>query len=158
MPHIESEKKRLITIIPEQINLDFLKKENIQQYYIRHPIFGEVRMRSIDNNQFLITKKYTDNTIIGKVEIEEPITAEEFEYNKHYILKPNHGAITKIRYHLTLDHGLHGELDVFTGVYEGIVFLEIEFDALHPYATFKKPSRVGKNISGVISNKSLFLK
>lgn len=157
MPHIESEKKRLVPPIPTAMDLSLLSNQEISQYYIKHPIFGSTRMRSVDDKTFWITKKYNNKNIIGKVEIEEKITAEEFESNKSYMIKPNHGIITKTRYFLTLVNNLHGELDVFHGEYEWIIFLEIEFDDIHQYSHFKKPKRVGKNISGLISNKKLFM-
>ena len=90
MPHIESEKKRLISHIPDHINLETLPYQEITQRYIKHPIFGPVRMRSVDNTKFLITKKYNNKHVIGKVEIEEEISAEEFASNTQYVIKPNH--------------------------------------------------------------------
>lgn len=156
--NIESEKKWLVDHIPVDIKLELLPKQEIVQYYIKHPKFGASRMRSIDNNNFLITKKYNNKHILGKVEIEEPISEKEFEMNKEHIIKPNHGEIKKTRYSLTLEGDLHAELDVFHGSYEGIIFLEIEFDDIHNYSHFKRPERVGKNISGIITNKALFLK
>lgn len=158
MANIESEKKRLVDYIPAEIKLELLPKQEITQYYIKHPKFGASRMRSVNGKEFLITKKYNNKHILGKVEIEEPISEKEFEMNKEYIIKPNHGEIKKTRYSLTLEGDLHGELDIFHGSYEGIVFLEIEFDDIHSYSHFKRPERVGKNISGIISNKALFLK
>lgn len=158
MPNIESEKKRLVKKLPKDLDLDLLPKHNIVQYYINHPTIGPSRIRSIDHDNVLITKKYNDKAVVGKVEIEREIESIKFEEYKKYIITPNHGLLEKTRYHLTLNDDLHGELDVFHGICEGIVFLEVEFDALHPYATFKKPSRVSKNITNIITNKALFVK
>ena len=115
-------------------------------------------MRTIDNTVFLITKKHNNKNIIWKVEIEEEITAEEFEANKQYMMTSNHGEIKKTRYHIDLWENIIGELDIFHEWYDGIIFLEIEFENIHQYTHFKKPNRFGKNISWIVSNKSLFLK
>ena len=60
--------------------------------------------------------------------------------------------IIKDRYYIPLSKELTIELDIFKGIFEGIIFAEVEFKDENSANNFNVPSWFDKELSGKISN------
>ena len=85
-------------------------------------------------------------------EFEKEITKEEYDalkINAEYI------TLSKDRYVIPYVDDLKIEVDVFKGVYEGIVFAEIEFKSEKQAAQIELPKWFDKEMSQIISNSKM---
>lgn len=126
-------------------------KKTIEQDYIYSDIFTAIRKRKLEKEQVV---KYTYTIKTGQKgysvnEIEQEITEEQ--YNK--LNKDNtRNTIIKDRYLIPYIDGLNIELDIFHGVYEGVIFAEIEFESEEQAASTTMPEWFGVEIGDIISN------
>ena len=121
---MEIERKFLIKAIN---NLDLSKyhHKTIVQDYLYLDNLTAIRKRKIfenDINKYTYTIK-TFKVGISVNEIEKDISKEEYN---NLTLNPNYNTIEKERYIIPYEK-YNIELDVFKGVYQGIIFAEIEF-------------------------------
>lgn len=146
----EIERKFLVEDI-SKINLEDYDKKHIIQHYLYSDKFTVIRKREIEENNkkmFYYTIKHRINKYSAE-ENETEITKEQYEE-----ININKGAnvIDKERYIIPIENGLKIELDVFKGIFKGIIFAEIEFPSEEQAINFKIPDWFGKELTGKISN------
>jgi CYTH domain-containing protein len=138
---MEIEKKYLIKKMPD---ITDVKRAEIEQAYIsRKPV---LRIRKKDDKYIFTFKsgiKGPDDVQVSR-ETEEYITKEEYDS----LMKKSEGfRISKTRYIIPLENGLIGELDVFHGRLEGLVFIEVEFPDMETAERFKPPVWFGEDVT-----------
>ena len=146
----EIERKFLVEDI-SNLNLENYDKKYITQHYLYSDKFTLIRKRKIEiNNQkiFVYTIKHKINKYTAE-ENENEITEEEYEQIKE---NKETNVIEKIRYMIPIENNLKIELDMFKGIYEGIIFSEVEFESEEQAKNFKIPNWFGKELTGKISN------
>ena len=143
---MEIEKKYEITKLPDNLE-QYDKKEIEQGYLCVKPV---VRIRK-SNDDYILTYKapYENHEKKEKVaivnnEIEMPLTKEAYTHLRE---KVDNNLISKTRYLIPLQDGLIGELDVFHGILEGLVFIEVEFESEEEASRFNPPSWFKKDVS-----------
>ena len=127
-------------------------QKTIVQDYIYSDIFTAIRKRMLINGdvtKYLYTVKTGRSGLFSVNEFENEITQEQYE-----LLKKDENRITieKDRYFIPYEEGLIIELDVFHGVYEGVVFAEIEFKSEEQAKSIKLPYWFDTEIGNKISN------
>ncbi len=142
---MEIEKKFLICKMPG--NLEQWEKKEIEQGYLcTSPV---VRIRKSNEDYILTYKSREGLEENGEMrvnrETELPLTRESY---LHLREKIDGHLIVKTRYLIPLPDGHTGELDVFRGVLEGLVFIEVEFEDLQEAQGFVPPAWFGENVSG----------
>lgn len=146
---MEIERKFLVKNINE-LDLSKYNHKTIIQDYLYIDSFTAIRKRKIcenNINKFTYTIK-TAKVGISVNEIEREIT--EAEYN-NLPINNNYNTIEKERYIIPYEN-YKIELDVFTGVYTGIVFAEIEFPSEVEAFNLKLPNWFGTEISSNVTN------
>lgn len=147
----EIERKFLVKSI-DNISLGFYDKKTITQDYLYDDKITTIRKRKIEegkDTKYYYTIKTNRSGKYSVEEIESQI--EEEVYNKLKLDK-NRNTIIKDRYNISLEDGLVIELDVFYGIFEGIIFAEIEFPSDKEAEKFKVPDWFDKELTGKISN------
>lgn len=147
----EIERKFLVKSI-DNISLEIYDKKTITQDYLYDDKITTIRKRKIEegkDTKYYYTIKTNRSGKYSVEEIESQI--EEEVYNKLKLDK-NRNTIIKDRYNISLEDGLLIELDVFYGIFEGIIFAEIEFPADKEAEKFKVPDWFDKELTGKISN------
>lgn len=147
----EIERKFLVKNI-NNIFLESYNKKTITQDYLYNDNITTIRKRKIqegENTKYYYTIKTDRSGKYSVQEIESQI--EEEVYNK---LKPdeNRNTIVKDRYNIPTEDGLVIELDVFHGIFEGVIFAEVEFPSEKKAEKFKVPDWFDKELTGKITN------
>ncbi len=151
---MEIEKRFLVNSnsIINKITKEYHKKEIVQDYlYVDK--YTAIRKRKI-NEKYIYTLK-TMKTGISVNEFEKEITKEEYESLK---INENFYTLTKDRYIIPYLDNLKIEIDIFHGIYEGIIFAEIEFKDEKQAKEIKLPEWFGKDISTLITNSQMATK
>ena len=134
---MEIERKYLLGEIPEGLNLN--DKHSISQGYISNdPV---VRIRKYDDEYILTIKS---RGLIERIEIEKPLSYQEFS-ELSTMVRGN--LIEKDRYKIPLDDGYTLELDVFHGIYEGLIIAEIEYESIEKAESYKAPGYLYCDVS-----------
>jgi CYTH domain-containing protein len=142
---MEIEKKFLIRCMPD---LKQYRVKHIEQGYLcTNPV---VRIRK-SNQDYILTYKGSfdektskeDKVRINK-EMEVPLNPEGYAHLRE---KVDGHLIQKDRYLIPLEDGHMGELDVFYGVLEGLIFIEVEFESRQDADDFVPPAWFGENVS-----------
>ena len=149
---LEIEQKYLIKSLPHNID-DYEHRDIVQGYLSFEPV---LRIRKVYEN-FIFTFKARYDNVKGSREcvrvcdeFERNITREAFE---HLLKKCDGSIIEKRRYVIPLDKdivgvdGLKAEVDVFGGLFEGLSFVEVEFNNISECEAFIKPDWFGENVS-----------
>ena len=129
-------------------------KKTITQDYLYVDDYTAVRKRKIEENnntKYVYTVK-TMKIGISVNEFEKEMTEEEYDklkINAEYI------TLHKDRYVIPYMDDLKIEVDVFKGVYEGIVFAEIEFKSEEQADQIELPKWFGREMSQIISNSKM---
>ena len=149
---MEIERKFLVKDINSLV-LNKYHHKTIVQDYLYVDKFTAVRKRKISDKNI---SKYTYTVKTAKVgisvnEIEKDIT--EDEYN-NLSLNPNYNTIEKERYLIPLDK-YNIELDIFKGIYQRIIFAEIEFPSEAIAFEIKLPNWFGPELSSKITNSEM---
>lgn len=141
---MEIEQKYLIRTMPELSAYD--KREIEQGYLCTDPV---VRIRK-SNNRYILTYKskigLEPSEVEAQVNQEVEMPLQEQGY-LHLRDKVDDCLIRKTRYIIPLPDGHTGELDVFHGLLEGLVFIEVEFADEADAASFCPPDWFGDNVS-----------
>ncbi len=128
---MEIERKFLLKTAPEGI--ESFPFHTISQGYIsQDPV---VRIRQLDND-FILTIK--SRGLLKRTEIEKPLTEKEFGELSDMVIG---NVIKKRRYILPLNDypDLKVELDIFSGIFEGLIIAEVEFPDTEIARSFKAP-------------------
>ncbi len=144
---MEIERKYLVTLLPE--NLSGYKKKNIEQGYLCHN--PTIRIRNSNEDYILTYKSKLGLEPVGENgpsvnnEVELPLTKEAYLNLKN---KTDGNMVYKTRYLIPLRDNLTAELDIFEGLLQGLVIVEVEFPDLETADTFRPPTWFGKDLSG----------
>ena len=149
---MEIERKFLVKNINE-LDLSKYNHKTIIQDYLYIDRFTAIRKRKICENNI---NKYTYTIKTAQVgisvnEIDREIT--ESEYN-NLPINSNYNTIETERYIIPYEN-YKIELDVFTGVYTGLVFAEIEFPSEAEAFNLKLPNWFGTEISSNVTNSDM---
>lgn len=119
---------------PLDINLDLYSYEYISQGYIVPKNYRECS-RNLKNVTFRLrrkgaayyfTRKFGDGELLSRTEDEVQLTEEQFSLMWSMV---GEQYLKKRRYYVPLkDQNLEMEIDVFEGILDGIIILEIEFE------------------------------
>lgn len=146
----EIERKFLIKSL-EGLELENYRKKRIEQSYLYTDEFTAIRKRMTSDDTkttYFYTIKTNKSAQYGIDELEKEISEEEYIKLK---VPENINVITKDRYYIPLGD-LCIELDVFHGVFEGIIFAEIEFPSEEMASNFEFPAWFDKELTRKISN------
>ena len=141
MKPLEIERKWRVGSLPEDIRtrLESCAASEIEQGYLcTEPV---VRVRREDG-AFWLT--YKGKGLMTREEYNLPLTEEAYE---RLIRKTEGIVLTKTRYRIPLSEGLTAELDLFHGRYEGLIYVEVEFDDEAEANTFQAPSWFGREVT-----------
>lgn len=141
---MEIEQKYQVREMPDVSDCEKLEME--QGYLCTDPV---VRIRK-SNDSFILTYKskagVKSSDLAAQInqEVELPLTEQAYLHLKD---KVDGYLISKTRYKIPLSDGHVGELDVFHGRLDGLVFVEVEFEAEEEIETFQPPKWFGENVS-----------
>ncbi len=145
---MEIEKKFLIRRLPD--DLEQYEVKHIEQGYLcADPV---VRIRR-SNESYILTYKSAGKRAGGpegesgvciNQEIEAVLNRQGYEHLREKI---DGHLIRKRRYLIPLGDGHTGELDIFEGALEGLMFIEVEFADEGDAAAFVPPAWFGRNVS-----------
>lgn len=139
---MEIERKWLIDKDNIPYNLNDYDHLDIEQAYISFS--PTIRIRKISNkNEYILTIKSKSKDDISRQEYEINISEKEYED----LLKKKEGIIiSKTRYMIPVDSYIY-EIDLFNNEYEGLAYLEIEFNSIEEANEYKEPSWVLKDVT-----------
>ncbi|MBD5096637.1 MAG: CYTH domain-containing protein [Lachnospiraceae bacterium] len=142
---MEIEKKYLIKSIPD--NLDNYRHYDIEQAYISASPAIRVRKKGVYldgtlSPTYILTVK--GKGLIKREEFE--LTLEKKEYD-NLLKKAEGNVITKCRYLIPLTEGLSLELDIFQGIFKGLVMGEIEFPDEDSAKKYNPPAFIGREVT-----------
>lgn len=144
---MEIEKKFLIRKLPERLE-QYPVKHIEQGYLCTDPV---VRIRK-SNDRYILTYKsqmglegQTEQDVRVNQEVEVSLNQAGYEHLRE---KTDGCMIQKDRYIIPLPDGHTGELDIFHGILEGLVFIEVEFADSEDAKAFIPPEWFGDNVSG----------
>ncbi len=141
---MEIEQKYRIRSMPDLSGCEKLEIE--QGYLCTDPV---VRIRKC-NDHYILTYKSRDGVEPSAVaaqinqEVELPLTESSY---LHLREKVDGNRIAKTRYRIPLPDDHVGELDLFHGKLEGLVFIEVEFAQKADLESFLPPEWFGENVS-----------
>jgi CYTH domain-containing protein len=152
---MEIEKKFLLRRVPD---LEEYPVKHIEQGYLcTDPV---VRIRK-SNDRYILTYKAprTDEQSDGgdvrvNREVEVPLNRRGYEHLRE---KVDGHLIQKSRYIIPLEDGHTAELDVFHGVLQGLIFVEVEFASVLEADGFVPPEWFGDNVSSDYRYSNSFL-
>lgn len=136
------------------IDLNKYEYKIICQDYLYTDKLTSVRKRKVLENgvcKYFYTVK-TGRKGISTNEFENEISEEVYNSLQ---TNPANNTISKKRYIIPYIDDLKIELDVFEGIYEGIIFAEIEYKDENQANTVEIPKWLGKEISGIVSNSKM---
>lgn len=139
---LEIERKFLV--INDEFKSEAYQKKIIKQGYLNSDKNRTVRVRIADNKAFLTIKGKTNASGTTRFEWEKEIDKNEAE---ELLLLCEPSIIDKTRFLVKSDHHTY-EIDEFYGDNEGLIVAEIELNSENE--TFKKPSWIGKEVTGKI--------
>ena len=143
---MEIERKYAVNALPEDLS-QFMNKRIEQGYLCHNPT---IRIRK-SNEDFILTYKSKfgvesvgDNGPAVNNEVELQLTEEAYLTLRN---KTDGNMVYKTRYLIPLWDHLTAELDIFEGLLQGLVIVEVEFPDLESANQFKAPSWFGKDLS-----------
>lgn len=158
---MEIERKYIITDLPT--GYEACPSHQIEQAYLStEPV---IRVRREDDSYYLT---YKSKGLLAREEYNLPLTEESYEHLKR---KADGIILTKQRYllpfsefgcpqHFDASDSLIIELDIFKGVYAGLILAEVEFLSEDDANAFMPPAWFGRDVtlSGEYQNSRLSLK
>ena len=142
--NIETERKWLIKVEDIPYDLSNANKYEIIQTYLNFS--PEMRVRNINNGQFYVFTIKRDTASLGLVREEYELLINEEEYN-NLLTKQEGKTIYKTRYELQNEDGLTIAIDIFSGEFEGLAYLEIEFENKETAQNYETPDWVIQDIT-----------
>ena len=132
---MEIERKFLVKILP---NLSDYSFHSIEQGYLNtNPV---VRVRKQDDEYYLT---YKGSGLMTREEYNLPLTKDGY---LHLIDKADDNVITKKSYRIPFEKYII-ELDVFEGLFKGIILAEVEFENEAEAKSFVAPDWFGKDVT-----------
>lgn len=155
---MEIERKFLIPDISTiNLNLNDYACREIKQDYLYVDNLTAIRKRKIviDNKTTYYYTIKTGKKGITVNEIENEI--DELTYTTLQV-NPKYNSILKKRYLIPYVENLTIELDIFEGIYGGLIFAEIEYQNENQANCVELPKWFGKEISNLVTNSDMALK
>ncbi|MBE5945374.1 MAG: CYTH domain-containing protein [Lachnospiraceae bacterium] len=138
---MEIERKFLLNKLPD--NLETYEKIDLEQAYIStEPVIRVRKKVSAKSEKYILTVKSTG--LMSRQEFE--LDMEEKAYN-NLIHKADGNIISKSRYLIPLEEGLTLELDVFHGIFDGLVMGEIEFPDEETAKKYTPPEFISEEVT-----------
>lgn len=135
---MEIERKYLIEHIPFELN-DYPYHMIEQAYLSIDPV---VRVRREDDTYYLT---YKSKGLMAREEYNLPLTEKSYE---HLLNKADGRILTKKRYLIPIEGTDYTiELDVFSGVYDGLKLAEVEFTNEDEAMNFVPPKWFGQDVT-----------
>ena len=148
---MEIERKFLVNELLD--DLDNYENKEIEQSYIS--IDPVIRLRK-SNKEYYLTVKSKGH--LAREEFEISLTKDQYQ---NLLLKVDGGQlISKVRYIIPIENNLAAELDVYKGVLEGLLTVEVEFATKKEAEKFLPPEWFGSEVTyeKVYKNSELFIK
>ena len=139
---MEIERKWLIDINNIPYNLNDYEHLDIEQAYISFE--PTIRIRKITNKKEYILTIKSSSKDGGLSRQEYEINITESEYN-NLLLKKEGIVLSKTRYRVNDGHLL--EIDLFHNEYDGLAYMEIEFNSVQEAKEYVAPSWVKKELT-----------
>jgi CYTH domain-containing protein len=133
---MEIERKFLVREMPADLER-FACRRIEQAYLCTNPV---LRIRR-DNDDYYMT--YKSGGMMAREEYEHPLNAQAY---RHLLEKADGNIISKRRYMIPLG-AYTAELDVFEGVHEGLVIVEVEFPDQAQAEAFMPPAWFGQEVT-----------
>lgn len=135
---MEIERKFLVKQLP--VDLDDYDFHIIEQGYLStNPV---VRVRRQDDEYYMT---YKGSGLLAREEYNLPLNKESYE---HLVKKADGNIITKKRYLIPIEGTTYTiELDIFSGVFEGVVIAEVEFETIEQAHAFAAPEWFGEDVT-----------
>lgn len=138
---MEIERKFLLNKLPD--NLETYEKIDLEQAYIStEPVIRVRKKVSAKSEKYILTVKSTG--LMSRQEFE--LDMEEKAYN-NLIHKADGNIISKSRYLIPLEKGLTLELDIFHGIFDGLVMGEIEFPDEETAKKYTPPEFISEEVT-----------
>ncbi len=135
---MEIERKFLIKKEQLPANLESYPHDTLEQaYIITNPV---LRIRK-KNTSYILT--YKGPGLMTREEVEFPLTQEAYE---KLLTKTEGNIITKTRYKIP-DNNFTVELDIFSGIFEGLYLAEVEFPDEKTALTYPSPTWFGPEVT-----------
>ena len=150
-----SEVERKWLIRQSDIPYDLSKAEVYEVYQTYINFSPEIRVRKINNKQYVLTIKTDDPAFKGLKRTEQEYFITEEEYQQ-LLTKSSGNTIHKTRYSLHLNGRLY-EIDIFHDDLDGLAYLEIEFKNEKEANEFKQPPWVIADVTTDLSYKNGYL-
>ena len=132
MQNKEIERKFLVDLYKSGLNLKDFEFLHIEQGYLNSG-FPVVRVRKSNDNYYLT---YKSGGVLSHDEYNLPLTKESY---LHLLAKSDGNIITKKRYLIPFEKYTI-ELDIFEGIYDGLILAEVEFENEDEALAFTPPS------------------
>ena len=147
---MEIERKYLVNFLPE--GYDACPFHEIEQAYLcTEPV---IRIRKEDEEYYLTYK--SKGLLVGE-EYNLELTGKAYA---HLLEKADGMVLTKRRYRIPVEGtGFTAELDIFSGAYQGLMLVEVEFETKEEADEFQAPAWFGTDVtfSGEYQNSRLAL-
>lgn len=136
---MEIERKFLITKdrLPDNL-ADYPHNDLEQAYIITEPV---LRVRK-KNDSYILT--YKGQGLMTREEVELPLTKEAYD---KLLTKTEGNIITKTRYKIPEKNAFTIELDIFSGLFEGLYLAEVEFPDEHTALSYQPPEWFGPEVT-----------
>lgn len=134
---MEIERKYLVKELPKQLS-SYVYHDIEQAYLCTNPV---VRIRRQDDTYILT---YKSSGMLSREEYNLPLTKESYDHLKE---KADGNVITKRRFLIPLTEELTAELDLFSGVFDGMVLAEVEFPTEEAANRFTPPDWFSEEVT-----------
>jgi len=136
---MEIERKFLIKKEQLPNNLESYPSSQLEQAYVlTNPV---LRIRK-KNHSYILT--YKGPGLMKREEVEFPLSKEAYE---KLLSKTDGNIITKTRYQIPENNNLTIELDIFSGIFEGLYLAKVEFPDEESALTYQAPEWFGPDVS-----------
>lgn len=136
---MEIERKFLIDKKKLPTNLESYPHNELEQaYIITDPV---LRIRKKDESYILT---YKGQGLMTREEAEFPLTREAYE---KLLTKTEGNIITKTRYKIPENNNLTIELDIFSGIFDGLYLAEVEFPNEEAALSYNAPAWFGLDVT-----------
>ncbi len=136
---MEIERKFLIKKEQLPENLESYPRNTLEQaYIITNPV---LRVRK-KNDSYILT--YKGQGLMKREEVEFPLPHEAYQT---LLSKSDGNIITKTRYKIPEENNLTIELDIFSGIFEGLYLAEVEFPSEESALAYQKPAWFGPEVT-----------
>lgn len=153
---MEIEKKFLVKDISHLDLINYNKIEMVQDYLYIDKLTIVRKRKCIKNNKTIYTYTIkTDKNNLSVNEIEKEITEDEYT---GLLTNSIYNSLSKTRYIIPYIENLKIELDIFHGIYDGIIFAEIEFNSEEQANSIPVPEWFDKELSHTITNSDMAMR